>query len=358
MHVGTRQNRASTARRFPPKTGLQTMRQSIRAALVTSAVLLSAPWVSAQEANDGSSLSGILQGLQWRASTAEVLEHYQALYLEDYRAEISGMRDPLLIDSVRRAHDQRYERVEQSLESFDGARTGYEVSVLGGEVVAGHNESMLTVRTDNAMLYYLFTADQLYKVVVAYNSSYLGGLEFESFLDQVERRYGPPIASEVDETATGIRYLARAKWEDGDTRLRVENRSNLFGTFVMVFTDLALEDTVTAARGAGRTDSAVAVSERVRQLSQERGGGAGTDIADQIIGAPTVVELTVPEADPLEIATPEEAQPIAEMSEEEEAELAAQQERERQAQEERRRRRARERQEREEQAEEEGITIY
>jgi hypothetical protein len=337
-----------------------------RFGLLTAVCLAALP--SAQAQDGDRELSAILQGLSWGSSHQEVLAHYRARFLEDYQAEIAGTRDPLEIDRIRRGHDQRYQRVVDSYESFDGARTGYEVSVLGGEVAAGNNESMLTVRTDNAILYYAFSNDQLFKIVVAYNSTYLGGLEFESFLEQVEARYGSPDRTEVDETPTGVRYLARATWGDGVTRLRVENRSNVFGTFVMVFTEPRLEDATVATRtSSGDARRGVYVSEQVRMLEQRRSDRSNRDIADEIIGAPTVVELVVPEATPYQYARPEDARTVAEVEAEaaaatEAAEQRRREDAEAEASAERRRReqreRQRERQEAQEEEEEEGITIY
>jgi hypothetical protein len=339
--------------------------RSLALAGVLAAVSLTA-WPSAQAQDDGG-LATILQGLQWGASHEEVLAHYRTRYLQDYQADIAGVRDSLEIDRIRRSHDQRYQRVVDSYELLEQPRTGYEVSVLGGEVAGANHESMLTTRTDNAILYYAFHDDQLFKIVVAYNSTYLGGLDFESFIEQVEGRYGSPDSTAVDETQTGIRYLARAIWNDGHTRLRVENRSNVFGTFVMVFTDPAREDRAVASRTTtGNASRGVYVSDQVRMLQQPQTQRRNTDIADQIIGAPTVVELHVPEAAPYEYATPAQARPLAEV----EAEAAAAAEAEGRAQpesedaqaqrrrRERERERARAQEEAQEEEEEEGITIY
>jgi hypothetical protein len=302
---------------------------------------------------DDNQLARILRGVAWGSDHTSVLAHFRREMLDEYRAAIAGMRDPIRIDEIRREHEARYQRVEESYEVFDGTRTGYEVSVLGGEVAAGNDESMLTMRTDNASLYYLFIADSLYKVVVAYNSAYLGGLEFDAFLDQVERRYGPAQRTETAETSAGLRYLARAEWEEGDTRLRVVNRSNLFGTYIMVFTHDVLEDRVTQLRGGelrASDESGVALSPLVRQLregSVNPAPSGRSDIADQIIGSPTVVELHVPEAQEVELEDPEVlAREQAEAEAAEEAAREAERQRRRRAQEQR------------EEEETEGITIY
>jgi hypothetical protein len=323
---------------------------------------------SAQDDTLESGLSRILQGLEWGSSHDIVLAYYRQDYLEDYRSDIAGLRDPLRIDEIRRHHDARYERVADSYQVFDSNRTGYEVSVLGDEVVAGNAESMITVRTDNAQLYYVFATDRLFKIAVAYNSNYIGGLQFEAFLDQVERRYGPPQASEVEERSTGARYLARARWEDGVTRLRVENRSHLFNTFIMVFSEPVLEDRNNNLRGSQtRETSSVDVSALIRDIQSGTGSATSADIADTIIGVPTEVNLTVPTAEGADVTAPADAQPdaAAALLEAQEAEEAAAAEAEAAelAEEEaaaarERRRRRREAEAAEEAAEEEGITIY
>jgi len=293
-----------------------------------------------------SQLARILQGLSWANSKEEVLTYYREEYLSDYRADIAGMRDTIRIDEIRRFHDDRYQRVQEAIETFESSRTGYEASVLGGEVAGGNDESLITVRTDNAQLYYIFASDRLYKVVVAYNSSYLGGLSFEGFLEQVERRYGPVQSSEMGETQAGIRYLARARWEDGDTRLRIENQSNLFGTFIMVFTNTELEDRVLRLRGqVTESNSAVVVSDLINRLGTTESGNQYRDIADEIIGTPTEVELVVPEANPVDLSIPEASATVADGEEEGDGEEVEPTPRRRDRDD-------------EEEEEEEGISIY
>ena len=301
---------------------------------------------------DENHLARILQGLSWGTGHQEVLDHYRAEYLTDYRADIAGMRDTLRIDEIRRFHNERFVRAQESHEVFSGTRTGYEASVLGGEVAPGNDESLLTVRTDNAQLYYVFASDRLFKVAVAYNSSYLGGLSFEAFLEQVERRYGPALSTEMGETATGVRYLARARWEEDNTRLRIENQSNLFGTFIMVFTSTELEERVVRLRGSQTTgpSGGVVVSDLVGGLGSGTRSTDHGDIADQIIGAPTEVQLHVPEAAPVDLTVLEPETAVAtEEGEEGEAEEGAEEEETT---------RPRSRDDEEEEEEEEGITIY
>ncbi len=166
------------------------------------------------------------------------------------------------------------------------------------------------------------------------------------------------MSTEVDETAAGARFLARALWEEESTRLRVENRSNVFGTFVMVFTNPTLEDRVVTLRGGGRDGTgAVEVSDLVRQLSTRSGSNAQEDAADQIIGSPTTVELTVPEEAPIQYATPDEAAPVAD-AESEISESAEGDSDSEDSEEEDSGQSTRSRPDRDDEPEEEGITIY
>ncbi|MBN1947242.1 MAG: hypothetical protein JW797_16340 [Bradymonadales bacterium] len=310
--------------------------------------------------SESGDLSVVLQGLEWGNSHEQVIAHFEQQSRSDFRAEIAGVRDPMRVDEIRRQHEERVNRIRDSYQVFDQPRTGYEVSVLGGEVHGGVGESMLTARTDNAQLYYLFTDDQLFKVVVAYNSAYLGGLEFESFLDQVERRYGPPNSTEMGETPLGIRYLARALWQDELARLRIENRSDLFGTFIMVFSHITLEDRVLQRRGGqDNAQPEVPVSDLVRQLSRPTTSTVNEDVVDELIGGPTVVDLTVPEsstssAPPVPSTEAAAVSSTAEEETTEPSEEATSSEEESSS----RRRHRRQQTEAETQSEEEGITIY
>ena len=137
--------------------------------------------------------------------------------------------------------------------------------------------------------------------------------------------------------------------EEG-TRLRIENQSNLFGTFIMVFTNADLEDRVLRLRG-GQTSGpsgGVVVSDLVGGLGSGTRSNSHADIADQIIGAPTEVELSVPEAAPVDLTVMEPEPVVAAEGEGEQGEES----------EEDHTARPRQRDEEEEEEEEEGITIY
>lgn len=231
-------------------------------------------------------LSNVIEGVSWHVSSEEFLDSYYRHLMSTYRTNIAGMRDPLMIDDIRREYEDQYERVLNSHEQFDGTRTGYEVSVLGREIAAGNDEGMYTLRTDYANVYFVFSADRLFKTVIAYNESLLGEMPFGEFVEILEAKYGPADSTDIEYDEMSLPYLARAEWQRTETRLRVENQSNLFGAFILVFSSTDLEDRVSRLRGpSGASEqTGVSVSDLIQSLGQ--GGNIeqeNSNIADEII---------------------------------------------------------------------------
>lgn len=277
------------------------MRKPNFASIVLLALVsLLAPRLSAQSAP----LIEALGGLQWGMNAASSIEVFGESYLDEYRTSIAGVNDPMEIDRLRQAADRKVNEIANSLESFDEVTTAYDVSIIGGEVRGGAGQTMVTVREQVLTRYLLFTNDRLTKVAVVYALDDVGYIGFEGFIERLSELYGRPTSSEWAEDDIGVRMLARAIWNDGSTRMRVEDRSAMFAGYVLVFTDATLEDVVVdvaALRTATRPSGGRNLSDMVRRIGDtpttSRPGS--DDIIDRLTGTDTTVELEVLEAEPL-----------------------------------------------------------
>lgn len=251
-------------------------------------------------AAQSATLSDALGGFTWGMTSAALLASQQETMMVDYRASIAGMNDPIAVDRMRREADVRFNVIRDSLTTFDTPRTGYEVSVIAGEIAGGRGHSMVTLRDDVTTRFFVFHNDQLRKLMVVYDLPTLDFIGFEGFVERLGQLFGRPEDSAYATDDIGRRTLTRVSWSDRTTRLRAVDRSQMFASYLLVYTDstiadetIDVADTARATRPSGGRN----LGDMVRRLeSQGPSSGASTDIVDQITGRPVEVDLTMPGA--------------------------------------------------------------
>jgi hypothetical protein len=258
-------------------------------------------WCGHLAAQDQEDLASVLTGMEWSASKADVLGYFKERKDGEFKASTQKVRDQVVKESLRRRKLGEYQAIEKSFKRLSGERTGYEVSVITGEFSANNGESLLVVREENAQKYYLFSDGKLWKIIVAYNSEYIQGIGFDAFVEAVIRKYGKPDGTEFDADSGG-EGLLRAVWRDEGTELRLENKSDFFNTFTMVYADRVVSERLAKIREAFG-DKEETKTPRVRasilDIQEESDFGADDDVVDSLIGGKTDVDI--------ETGRPEEA---------------------------------------------------
>lgn len=265
----------------------------------TAQAMFVASLVLAAPANAQSTYSSELGSAEWGQSMAEVLQQFEDRILDEYRTEIAGVRDPIEVDRMRRQADERYAAIEDSAVTFDRARTGYEVSVIQNEIRVGAGLSMFTARDDYSTDYYVFADDRLVKLVVTYDQASLNFLGFEAFVERLEAALGGPESTDWRVDDIGVRHMTRAVWSDGTTRVRAEDKSRMFASYLVVYSDADYDDAVptdgegVAAGGAVHRPSTTRdIGSLIRQMDSESEGlRDNSDAVDQILGTTTEVDL-------------------------------------------------------------------
>lgn len=263
--------------------------------LVLLALLLLALFVPA--AASATDLSAVLGDLRWGDSSEAVIQAERERILADYRTSIAGLNDPLEIDRIRRASDERVEAVRRSVEAMDAARTGYEVSVIGGEVRGASGQALMMLRDGVTTRYLLFENDRLAKYMVVYDQASLDFIGFEGFIERLGQLFGPPSSSDYEANDIGVRMLVRVLWEDGVTRLRVVDRSRMFASYLLVYSDASRPDEVHdvgATTRATRPSGGRNLGDMVRRLESDGVSSSRDheDVVDQITGRTVTVDLT------------------------------------------------------------------
>jgi len=240
-------------------------------------LLLLAPPVSAQEG-----LEAALSGLKWGNGKDQVMKYFKELKDSEFKSEAAPIRDSILKERLRREKIEQYKEIEASYQELRGTgRTGYEVSVVGGEFQKNNSEALVRAKDDRAQKFYFFYNGRLWKMAIVYNTDYLSGIGFEAFIDQVSRKYGESDESEYD--AEG--FLARAMWRDERTELRIEDKSEFFGTFVMVFSDVTEAQRRREAEAAFDTGKPKELRPDLAEIQEDDGFAADSNIVDRLVGS-------------------------------------------------------------------------
>src|SRR5581483_2599675 len=92
---------------------------------------------------------------------AEVAERIEATFEDRLNKSAT---DPSRQDRVRKEMRAEVDKIKSQYTKFDGAHTGYDVSIIDQEFANGTNESMLRAKEETSTRYFFFSNDKLYKM--------------------------------------------------------------------------------------------------------------------------------------------------------------------------------------------------
>lgn len=177
----------------------------------------------------------------WSATPAEMLADYREQMMTRFRKASAGNVDPIRVEELRKEVDASFKRASDSLESLTDERTGYEVSMIGGEVLGQSGLSMITIRPTASLTgnfqYMVFSEGRLSKVLIPYGLSQLDFMSVENFMTVQSETYGPPDSMDFRRDENGVKLLHQATWSDGVTRIRLLERRADLQSHLIVFED-------------------------------------------------------------------------------------------------------------------------
>lgn len=236
-------------------------------------------------------LKEVLGDINWGDTKTDVLNKIKKREMDRLREDKKIASDALLMQKERKDLMDRIAVAEKSYTRLEGD-TGYEVSVIGDEYSSNNGESFFRMKDKVAQRFYFFIDGKFYKLVVAYNASYVQGIPFESFVGSSVKKYGRPAVAEYD-TIRQKEQLSLVSWEDPETTLNVKNKRELFDTYTMVFIDRQTVKRLEATnrKFGGSEKSEEEVSAAVKALTQEGDYSSNANVLDGIVGS-TKVDLT------------------------------------------------------------------
>lgn len=184
-------------------------------------------------------VSPLMGKAAWGATPAEVLADYREQMMARFRQASAGVADPLRVEELRKDVDASLKRAAESLAPLESERTGYEVSVIGGEVFGQKGMSLMTIRPTASLTgnfhYLVFSEGRLAKVLIAYPLMSIDFMPLDQFMSSQSEAYGAPDEVEFRRNENGVKLLRQATWSDGVTRIRLlERRADLQSHLVVL----------------------------------------------------------------------------------------------------------------------------
>jgi hypothetical protein len=205
-----------------------------------------------------------------------------------YQARVDqAKQDPGKQTRIRDEMSREMQAVKKSYSKFEGAKSGWDVSIIGPEFEQNTGEAVVVTKEDIWTRYFFFFEDGLYKMFLAFNKDALEGKTFQDFGKDMEAKYGR--AKEVyrdDKVKGSIRHtLDHFEWSAGGDRLRLVDRSEFYGVFCLVLFDSDVQRRLQDRRkvvnpGGQHSDSLVdAVTAK-----EDNGRDANDNIIDRLTG--------------------------------------------------------------------------
>ena len=201
----------------------------------------------------------------WGMTPKQVLEVINAKITEQYKEKLAdAAKDPIKADRVRKDTKRDQDQIAKSLVKFDGAKSGWDVSIIDHEFLQNNGESMLVYKEPKLTRYFFFNGDSLYKMFMAYDKDVLAGKNFQQFGEIMQGKCGKAQSVFGErQIAPGVKekflesYLWRSEHGDG---LRLVDRSAFYDVFCLVIYDNAIaqrQDEIRKSRNADHNQASI-----------------------------------------------------------------------------------------------------
>lgn len=258
------------------------------------AVMMHPTTVQAKQTDKKAKKNGLQQGLgqlKWGMSMEEAKKHIAEKIMDDYRIKTEGNSDLKFVDNALKLHNERVETMQKSQLTLTRENSsGLSVSIVGEEFMPDTGESVLTSRDDHATRYYFFKDDQLYKIAIVYDASYIGPIAFDTFCATTAQKYGPATSEVWDDDGNFNESIWTEK--GSDVKLTVKNKYSTYNTFLMVYSNDAVESKLQKAHRDYHASLSAGpeVSSAIDALTADSTEDAGSSV-DALLGKKTKVDL-------------------------------------------------------------------
>ncbi|MGE5184300.1 MAG: hypothetical protein ACM31C_19660 [Acidobacteriota bacterium] len=224
------------------KTAAKTAKTAHAKKAATAAPKRKAPPVPVS-AEHKKALAELYAGFKFGMSKDEVIAALQKKIDEKYEDKIKQTTDVAAQDRIRRDKKAELQRIAASYITFDGKRTGWDVSIIENEFAQNTGESMMDQWENqggkNQRRFFFFYDGKLWKMFVSLDVSILpeDKKNFETFKSVMEAKYG---AGNID---PGL-----ITWYAGDFNVRAVDRLKDYDALGLVIEDPHVKSQVEVVR--------------------------------------------------------------------------------------------------------------
>ena len=128
------------------------------------------------------------------ADLIELERSVNALVAICHKMNASWWIDPATGEDLRKKELEDIQKTKTSYVTFDGKKTGWDVSIVDKEFSQRNGESMLVMWEKDQRRFLFFWNDKLYKQFIAVDAQHpvFKGKSFDDFVHLIEGRYGQP----------------------------------------------------------------------------------------------------------------------------------------------------------------------
>jgi len=207
---------------------------------------------AAPKANE-KAVSELMGPYRWGMTQEEVLGAIGKVLNDRLAPELVKISDVYEQTRMRRQVKEQVDQVRKTLVSFNGQKTGWDVSIIEGEFLHNDDESMMLYReTDPGSgrqqdRFFFFQHGKLWKQFIAFDMTPYKGKTFNDFRDAMQARYGQgtPIVKKGPDAQD---HVVAVTWRSGGTDLRAVDLMQFYANFCLAFSDDAVEKQIEAAR--------------------------------------------------------------------------------------------------------------
>jgi hypothetical protein len=207
---------------------------------------------AAPKANE-KAVSELMGPYRWGMTQEEVLGAIGKVLNDRLAPELLKISDVYEQTRMRRQVKEQVDVVRKSLVSFNGQKTGWDVSIVEGEFLHNDDESMMLYRESDPATgrqqdrFFFFQHGKLWKQFIAFDMTPYKGKTFNDFRDAMEARYGKgtPIVKKGPDAQD---HVVAVTWRAGGTDLRAVDLMQFYANFCLAFSDDAVEKQMEAAR--------------------------------------------------------------------------------------------------------------
>lgn len=161
--------------------------------------------------------------LRWGMSKADLLKLLKAQIRAEFDERIKVERDIMRQDALYQEAQEQYRRATENYVSFDGEKTGWDVSPIGPEFTHKNHETMLVITGKGTRDMYFFIQGKLWKWYRELAPEKLHAADSEEAVANLREQFGPGKKQTERRNDSHLAYPGHT-WTDGSTRVTALER--------------------------------------------------------------------------------------------------------------------------------------